>query len=203
MKHHPIRTIKIWQLIIAVIILVPLSGYLLRQNNLRMLELRDKVVQIDQDTGDFEKVKPHLEKLGSYVMSHMNADLDRLELPGLYNTAVERIRKEVARSGNVNSEIYRKAQQVCENPNVMLTVRAQCIQDYVTERAEPGTTVKQLEFPDKGLYTYSFASPEWSLDAAGLSLLALVASALLLFGKLVRRFVFPGVNHWIDEDPLE
>lgn len=180
------------------------SVWLLRQNNLHMVHLRQEVIEIDAATGDINQVAPKLEELGNYVLNHMNTDMGSpLELPGTYNTAVEQIRKEVAASGSANSAVYAQAQQVCENPNVLLTVRAQCIQDYVTANAAPGTSVQNLEFPDKALYSYSFSSPTWSPDFAGFSVLITILSFIIVLLLLLSRALIPALSRWVDNDPLE
>ena len=95
----------------ALILSLPLSAFFLRQNNLKMLELRDEVVRIDAQTGDLEQIAPALDELRSYVLTHMNADLgdNGLQLPGAYNVAVEQARQRAEASGSVNRDIYRLA----------------------------------------------------------------------------------------------
>lgn len=199
-----IEKIRIWQLLILLVILGSMSAWALRQNNLEMLILRDKVVAADIETGDIAKIAPYIEDLGSYVLGHMNASLGApLELPGTYNIAVEEARKKVEQSGTANSAVYASAQTVCEQPNVLLTVRAQCIQDYVTTNAVPGTDVEELVFPPKELFSYSFISPLWSADFAGLSVLATAVAGLWVLTLIGVRVVAPRVNNWILKDPLE
>lgn len=179
------------------------SVWLLRQNNLHMVHLRDEALVLDE-MGDAAGAASKIEELGNHVLNHMNTNMGGpLDLPVLYNTAVEEIRREVELSGSANSSVYAQAQQVCEDPNVLLQVRAQCYQDYVTANARPGTPVQELVFPDKALYSYSFASPLWSADAAGLSVLVAALSFILFAGLIVGRYVVPLLNRWIDSDPLE
>ena len=117
--------IRIRHFVIVFLLSLPLSAYLLRQNNLTMLELRGEVLAVDEETGDFAQVQPHLETLRSYVLGHMNADPGTVELPGVFNTAVERLRLEAEQSGSANGSIYAEAQRVCEDPNILLPARAQ------------------------------------------------------------------------------
>ena len=89
-----IAKLRWWFLIPIIAALLALSAWALRQNNLKMLELRDAVVLVDQDSGDINEITPVLEELGNYVLSHMNTDLGGpLELPGTYNVAVEQARE--------------------------------------------------------------------------------------------------------------
>ncbi len=176
----------------------------LRQNNLTMIELRQAVIDEDAKSGSIMKVEPKLEALGNHVLNHMNTNLGSpLELPGTYNAAVERIREQVEQSGSANSSIYAEAQRLCEDPNVLLTVRAQCIQDYVTSRAAPGSLPQELVFPDKALYSYNFSSPVWSPDIAGFSVLLSALSLIVLVGMMAKRVVAPLIDRWVNSDPLE
>lgn len=198
------QSVKIWQIILLFLVTLPLSAYLLRQNNLRMVELRDEVVRIDSETGDITKVQPALEELRSFVLTHMNTSLATpLELPGSYNKAVEQARKKAEESGTANGNIYRKAQEVCEDPNVLLSVRAQCIQDYVTSNAQPGTNAQGIEFPPKELFSYNYSSPVWSFDLAGLSVFVSVVMALWLIALFIKRVIGRKVRSLIEDDPLE
>lgn len=187
-----------------LVVLVPLSGWLLRQNNLTMISLRDKVQQVDEETGDIEQIRPHLEELANYILGHMNTNAGEITLPGAYSTEVERLRAVAEASGSANGSIYAQAQRECEDPFIPLTARAQCVQDYVTRNARPGTDpVLELQFPDVSLYTYSFASPYWSPDAAGFSVLAAGLTAVVLAIMIVTRVVVPFFARMIDRDPLE
>lgn len=195
--------LRLRHFLIIFVLSVPLTAYLLRQNNLTMIELRDIVLQVDRDTGDINEVAPHLENLGNYILNHMNTDAGKVELPGTFNSAVERIRKRAEASGSVNSAIYAQAQDRCEDPNILLTARAQCVQDFVVSNAKPGTDVIELEFPDKTLYSYSFASPTWSPDVAGFSLLISVMSFVVLVFLSITRIILPVISRFVDRDPLE
>lgn len=196
--------LKIRHFLVIFIISLPLSAFLLRQNNLMAVELRDKVLSVDEDTGDINQVAPHLEELRSYILSHMNTNMGTVELPGTFNSAVERLRIAAENSGTANGGIYADAQRVCEDPSVVLAARAQCIQDYVVSNSRPGTdAVLELNFPDKSLYAYSFISPTWSPDLAGFSTLLSISSFIVLVFLFVTRVVSPFLGRIIDRDPLE
>lgn len=199
-----VRSIKIWPVLVIFLVSLPLSAYLLRQNNLRMIELRETVVKIDTETGDINKVQPALEELRAYILTHMNTSLSApLELPGSYNRAVEQARKKAEQSGSANGGIYKKAEAVCADPNVLLSVRAQCIQDYVTANAPAGSDPAGIEFPPKELFSYNFSSPVWSFDLAGLSVMLTVLSGLLLALLAISYFIGNRIRHLINDDPLE
>lgn len=203
--HIIFEKIRIKHFLVIFVLSVPLSAFLLRQNNLRAIELRDKVLEVDEQTGDISQVAPHIEALGSYVLTHMNTNVGTVELPGSYNRAVEKLRAEAERSGNAaNSAIYSEAQARCEDPNIPLTARAQCVQDYILANASPGSDpILELELPDKSLFSYSFASPTWSADWAGFSVLVTVMSGLFIIFLGLTRILARIFNRMIERDPLE
>lgn len=195
---------KWWQYGLAFLVSLPITGYLLRQNNLQMLELRDVVVKIDQESGDIKKIEPALTELRNYVFGHMNASLPApLELPGSFNVSVEQARKKAEQSGSANGNIYKQAQAECERIEIPLSVRAECIQNYVVTNAKPGTDAQQLDLPPKEQFVYSFISPTLSFDLAGL---ATIVSGLLLLATITRftlDFAIPKLTNYIVEQPLE
>lgn len=189
---------------IALILSLPLAAYFLRQNNLTMLDLRSEVSRIDEQTGDLEEIAPALDELKGYVLTHMNTSLgDGLELPGAYNTAVEKARKAAEDSGSANSKVYALAQEICEDPNILLSARAQCIQDFVLDNAEPGSDPQELEFPPTELYTVNYISPQWSVDPAGISVLLSIILAIWLLYLIIWQVVIAKISALINNDPLE
>lgn len=193
-----------WVLLLAWLVSLLLAASQLRQNNLRMVELRDRVTKVDQDTGDIKKIEPALYELRDYILTHMNTDMaGPLELPGTYNKAVSKAREGAAKANTATGEIYRRAQVSCERPEVPLTVRAQCIQEFVLSHTPRGTTTAELKLPPKEQYIYNFASPRWSPDGAGFSVLL---SLGLLTGALavgLVRYAWPRLRDVVADDPLE
>ncbi len=204
LTHLLFDKLRIWHFVISLLILAPTTAWLLRQNNLTMLELRDTVLRVDEETGDIEQIRPHIEELGNYILNHMNTNTGLVYLPGAFNAEVERIRAEAEASGSANGAIYARAQAACEDPNILLTARAQCVQDYVVSNAPPGTdAVTELRFPDVALFSYSFASPTWSPDLAGFAVLAVVLNLITLVFLSLTRGLLPLISRVIDRDPLE
>ena len=187
----------------SFIFLLP-GVWLLRQNNLKMIELRDEVVRIDQETGNINKIEPALLELRAFVLTHMNANMSTpVELVGSFNTAVEKARKEAEESASVNGSIYRKAQKNCEDRNIPLTARAQCIQDYVLTNSDPTNPVAELKIPPKEQFVYIYSSPVLSTDPAGITIVISAVSAGIALLMLLTQVVAPRVLAAIESDPLE
>lgn len=141
----------------------------LRSNNIGAVRLRDKVLQTDKDNGDIEMA---LRELRTYVYSHMNTDLSSgtnvyppVQLKYRYDRLVgaekQRVQTEMAK-------VYTDAQKICEQQNptdFSGRNRVPCIESYVTNH----TIIEQPIGDD--VYKFDFASPVFSFDAAGISLL--------------------------------
>lgn len=182
--HHYYRRIsyiKAWQIAVVLVLLAAASVWALRQNSRGLEPLVAAVVEADRVNGDIEGALLELDK---YVSGHMNTDIDEpIQLAYSYDRAVDKVLQKARATSN--GDIYKKAQAECENPNVVLSVRAACIQDYVTKHAKPGQEPEPVDFPDRSLYTHSFVSPAWSPDLAGWLVALSAMCGVLLIGWLV------------------
>lgn len=183
---HKIGDISLVGLIVAFMLFAGLSIFALRSNNLKMTELRQAVYEADEQDGDVELA---LRELRAFVYAHMNTDLRAgssssqppIQLVNRFERAVSAEQARVAAQNNA-TQVYADAQARCEKSSIPLTARAQCIQDYV---AQNGRGIPQLVLPPKEFYTFDFASPFWSPDLAGLSLVAAVVIGLLLLARIL------------------
>lgn len=183
-KHHLIRFSEINPLyfFIAFLILAIICAFALRDNNLRMAQLRQAVYSADERGGDVEE---SLQNLRSFVNGHMNTDLssgNSVYPPIQLKFTYQRLVQQAGQSNNdQNNSVYTSAQKYCESqiPNGFSgRYRLDCIQQYVTDHSvAPSTTI-----PDS-LYKFDFVSPSWSPDLAGFSLMASIVS--LILGSLI------------------
>lgn len=163
----------------------------LRQNNQHMIVLRDAVYTADKNNGD---VNTALNNLRKYVFEHMNTNLSsgnsNIKPPIQLKYTYQRLYD--AQLGQVeaaNQKIYTDAQNYCQSINNAFygTTRVPCVQNYVINHGVKGADVK---IP-AGLYQFDFASPSWSPDLAGWSLIAtiilLLAAAVKLLTMLLKR----------------
>ena len=169
--------------LIACIIFGVLAVFALRQNNLNAIKLRDQVLATDKQDGDTETA---LKNLRLYIYGHMNTDLagdSAIYPPIQLKYRYERlVAAEKARVDAVNGNLYNDAQKYCEQnfPQSFIGAgRLPCIQNYLDTHP---ANAKVQAIPD-GLYKYDFASPVWSPDLAGWSL---VFFGLFLFLFVVR-----------------
>ena len=192
--HHAwtrMRKVSYWHFLAAFMLFAVVALFALRQNNLTALRLRDEVLKVDQENGDTEAA---LKNLREYMYSHMNTDLASstsvyppIQLKYRYERLVAAEKARVAQLSN--NTIYNDAQTYCETnfPQSFYGAgRLPCIQNYID--THPAQTVPEQPIPD-ALYKFNFASPAWSPDLAGWSLVG-ATIFLLLF---VVRF---GLERW-------
>ncbi len=193
--HHiwtRIRPVKTWYLFAACLLCAVVCVASLRSNYATMVGLRDAVYRVDKDGGDVESA---LQDLRAYVGQHMNTNLDGGK--GIYPpiqlkyTYERLIKAEKDRVDAANSKIYNNAQRYCErqDPNSFYgRERVPCVQNYIKTHQ----TAKVHAVPD-ALYKFDFASPSWSPDLAGWSLVLgilflILAILRFILGRLLQRF---------------
>lgn len=179
--HHlwtRIRPIKTWYLFAVFVVAGTVAVLALRNNYAVMVDLRESVYQADREAGDVEGA---LQKLRGHVHAHMNTSLSAgadavyppIQLKETYQRLVTAEKERVNAS---NSQVYTDAQTHCEklHPGSFSGgPRVPCIEQYVKEH---GTKAKVI--PD-ALYKFDFASPSWSPDLAGWSLVLSILFAVL------------------------
>lgn len=178
--HHVwtiFRYLKPWYFLVLAVIFGLMSINALRTNNEQMVRLRDAVYSADQNDGD---VSTALDNLRSFVNAHMNTTLTTpdgvyppIQLKYTYDRLVQ---AESSTVNAANTQIYTQAQAYCEQQDPVDFSghnRVPCIESYVTSH---GATAQPI--PDD-LYKFSFASPAWSPDLAGWSLVVTALSVLL------------------------
>jgi hypothetical protein len=165
-----------WTLLFISFIFGVVAIFSLRANNLRAIELAEKVTQVDEADGDVEAA---LKELREHIYAHMNAglrsDTGIQQPPIRLFHRYERLKEaEAARVEALRSQILIDAQTKCEAefPNDFSgRVRVPCVQAYIDSNKVEEQTIS----PD--LYMFDFASPTWSPDLAGWSLVLAVIFA--------------------------
>lgn len=188
-----VRPIKVWYLLALTLLSATICVFALRDNYKQMDELRQKVYTADQQNGDIVSA---LQQLQSYVTKHMNTDLAKdsnsVYPPIQLKYTYERLQAaNQEKAAAANSQLYSDAQAYCERLNssdFSGRNRVPCIEQYVSER---GGAVAQ-PVPDD-MYKFSFASPRWSPDLAGFSLVITILLAVLtvvriIVGWVLKRF---------------
>lgn len=169
LRHWRKKHIKNGHIVLLLVICVVLSVYFLRQNNLKMDQLRNEVIKADQSGVD---VSGALVRLNHHVFNHMNTQIVRpVELVESYNRAAKVAIEEANKASG--RDVYAEATAACERRGVPLVSIAQCAADYATIN-NPGVGSQKINLPNKNLFTHTFATPLWTPDAAGISLVVTV-----------------------------
>ncbi|MBL8160323.1 hypothetical protein JNJ66_07765 [Candidatus Saccharibacteria bacterium] len=187
--HHRIRIIRgirLWQLTLIAIFFTVSSVALLRANSIEAIKLFNDVKAADAALNDAETQKA-LKRLHGYVSRHMNTQLDRISLEKTYQRDYQAAVAKVTHSGSTNDAKYQEAELACRDElrrTASFPAYAQCVSSRVGEVASGQDPLLQADLPQPYRYQYSFISPSWSPDAAGMTLLA----ALVLWFIIAVRF---------------
>lgn len=190
--HHwlvVVRKLKVWQLVILLIMMTFVSAYLLRQNNLGMIERRDIVKQADKENKDVQK---RLLELQHYVSNHMNASLgDKgIYLDASYQRAYDAAIEAAAKATNPNSAVYTQASIDCRSRfaggrESFRNDYVRCVIERVGSLSSAQDPMAGLKPPPVDLYRHNFISPLWSFDPAGISVLVTGVILLVIVAKIV------------------
>lgn len=176
-KKSDIFTLSLHFLSIVLLIFISIGA--LRQNNLKMLELRDRVFEADKTGVGIEQA---LKDLRNHVSSHMNSDLPKLgeqkaiQLKYSYERAVDKENKRYLDETNLLSQ---RAKDNCTSAKIGIE-RVTCEQNYIKNNP-----VKPKEEILPETFSTEFISPRWSFDLAGYLIIASVFNLLLFIARLI------------------
>ena len=180
---HGLERVKTWQLFILLILSLFIAATLLRLNNVGMVERRDAVLSADQQ-GDEEVIIQRLYDLQRYVAAHMNTNLgDGVLLEATYSRDME-IWQQKAYAGSSNGNIFVKAQQVCAPRfSSWSTAYVQCVSDELA-KYPAAEAVSDSSKPRQENYIHNYASPLWTPDIAGWSVVVSLVIVVLILVRL-------------------
>jgi hypothetical protein len=190
--HHYLHSLRIWfknipsSVFLCLFIISSLTCvFALRGNNESMIILRNQLYTADKNNGD---VNGALNKLRKYVYSHMNTDLssggNSIKPPIQLEYTYQRLESGAQAAAN-NSGLYTEAENYCQaqipaSVSISGSGRISCVQNYImTHGGQAAAAIPA------GLYEFDFASPTWSPDLAGWSMLA----SVLFFAIFAVKFL--------------
>lgn len=189
-----ISQVKTWQLVVLLVIMGVIAASFLRLNNIGMVQRREAVIVADE-AGDTETIVSRLYDLQLYVTSHMNTDLGRgVYLEQSYTRDLQDWQETQYGSDNPNGNIYKKAQEVCAPQFAYYSYAyLQCTTNELAKYPSAEDPASGSSKPRQEAYIHAFASPLWSPDFAGWSLVVcgviLVLIVIRLLGYLVLRLM--------------
>jgi hypothetical protein len=185
--HHfmvAIGRIKVWQLLLIFALLVVLSAYLLRQNNLQMVEYRNLVKMADESG---EGIEASLTNLQKYVTNHMNTNLgEGIFLENSYQRAYDAALKQAAGVVNPSSATYIQSERECRDQygSVSFQLYLQCIQQRVSSLSPGSDPLQNVKVPPAELFRHNYISPKISFDLAGIVVLITILVGLLILLRI-------------------
>lgn len=177
---------------LAALAAIGLAIFGLVQNSQEAKERYETLIAVDKAGGDVEGA---LNELRGYIYSHMNTQIGSdlgvrppIQLKGTYERLVD---AEEARVTQANEPLYAEAQADCERrqpSGFSGSNRLDCIEAYVDANGEEPREIED------DLYKFDFASPRWSPDLAGFSILFAIIFGLIF---LVDLFMYLRTRHLI------
>jgi len=188
---HKVAMISARTWLYLFLVMAIICVFSLRHNNQQMVKLRDAVYTADKENKD---INAALNNLRNYVFGHMNTNLssgNNIKPPIQLKYTYQRLYdSQFSQVQAANQSLYTDAEQYCQSINGAYfgTTRVPCVQNYVINH---GLKQANITIP-AGLYQFDFASPTWSPDLAGwtlvLSIIFLVAFLLRFsFDKFVAK----------------
>jgi hypothetical protein len=179
--HHLLRflhRINTYVLLGLCVISLFVAVLALRANNQHMIRLRNAVFMADQQNGDIEGA---LRTLREYVYAHMNTNLasgdNAVKPPIQLKYQYERLQAAAtAEYQTANAKVLSSAEATCvaQYPgSVFSQSRLDCAKAYAAAHSVAQKSISE------DLYKFDFASPFWSPDLAGWSLVAAVIFGIL------------------------
>lgn len=191
------QRVKTWQLIILLILASFLAATFLRLNNIGMIERRTAVLSAD-DAGDSDATVNRLYDLQRYVSAHMNTDMGKgVYLDASYKRDVQAAYDRASADSNPNGNIYKKAQDVCAPKFTHWSAAyVQCTTSELAKYPAASELVNAVSLPRADNYLHVFASPLWSPDFAGWSVLVCVALLLMIIARFVSLIILRIILHY-------
>ena len=182
-----LKRVKTWQLLILLVVFATVGAFLLRQNNLRMIELRNLVMKADEDpAGDTKKA---LLDLQSYVSQHMNTNLGNgIYLQDTYQRAYTASVQRAVSATNPQAKIYEQVEVECRpvyQRTKSFPAYTLCAKDKLAQLSPNQDALATLQAPSADLYHYNFVSPLISFDPAGIFVILTGVVGLLLIIRFI------------------
>lgn len=186
-QMYRLKRIKTWQLIVIFVLMLVLSATFLRLNNIGMIERRDAVIAADK-TGDSFSIQNRIYDLQEYSSSRMNASTGPVYLTEQYKRDTEALVEQRRSEANSGETIFSIADDICKQRFAGYSqAYVQCVANEIAAMPDSVTTTEDITLPSPSLYRYNFASPDWSPDFAGFSVLVTTVIGLII---VIRMIIF-------------
>lgn len=206
--REAIKGVKTWQLILVLIPLIFVAATLMRFDHLKMLSLREEVLQADEEGND-EKIEESIQKLKDFTFHHIVINV--VEKNGVQRItfgtgpfylensytrdaadAIAKAEQNLSGSSNPNGNVFAAAMDVCKpqaikngwawNSPGYITCMTGEINKYPTSDAAYSI---EAQIPSTSLYRYDFSSPVWAPSISGFVLLLCLILIVVIFIRIL------------------
>ena len=181
-----LQKVKTWQLVLLLILMLFITATFLRLNNIGMVQRRDAVLAADKQ-GDPNTTRNRVIDLQHFVASHMNTSKNDVYLASQYERDKAAAYEAAAAAGSSSEEVINQQVDAICKPQFSGYNQGyvECFAREYAKYAPGETPVSTVKLPDPETYRIVFASPRWSPDFAGFSLLASCMIAAIICLRLV------------------
>ena len=184
-----LQRVKTWQLLILLVLMVFVAATFLRLNNVGMTQRREAVISADEQ-GNSETTRNRLLDLQHYVSAHMNTGQNDVYLASQYERDKAVLVEQAATANQSGAVINQQVDAICKPQfSGYNQGYVDCFAREYAKYAPDSDPVSQVKMPDTDRYRFVFASPLWSPDFAGFSILACVFIVLLILGRMITLVV--------------
>lgn len=153
-----------------------------------MVERRNAVLSADK-SGNPNVTQNRLYDLQRYVSTHMNANMGSIYLESQYKRDSQKAIGAASNDDSPNGNVTKKAQEVCAPRYAHLgsysQAYEQCMLSEINKDGPAADPASIVVLPKADEYRHSYASPIWSPDFAGLSVLGCALILLVIIGRLL------------------
>lgn len=180
-----LQRVHTWQLVVLLILVGFVAATFLRLNSIGMSERRDAVLAADK-AGDDTALEERLYDLQRFSAAHMNTPTGPLYLQGKYNRDYQQAATQASADSSPSGNVSAQADAVCKPQYSSWSLAyVQCFADELAKFPPSSDPAQKITPPPTALYRHEFASPAWSADFAGWTVLAGVVIMLMIVVRLV------------------
>lgn len=180
-----LQQVHTWQLFVLLIIAAFVAATFLRLNNIGMVQRRDAVLAADT-SGDSTTTINRLYDLQQYAATHMNANTGGFYLEAQYKRDVGKSVSQASNDDNPYGNINATVDRLCRSRfSSYSQAWVQCFAEELGKYPPAPDPADKAKLPSTDLYRYNFASPYWSADFAGWSVVLCAVIGLMIVTRLI------------------
>ena len=183
-----LQRVKNWHLVVLLLLMLFVTATFLRLNNIGMVQRREAVIAADKQ-GDAKTIENRLYDLRQYVSKHMNTSGNSVYLTEKYNRDKAALVQKAVETNSADKDVInKKVDDICKPQfSGYNQGYVSCFAREYAKYAPGADPISNVKMPDPELYRADFASPLWSPDFAGFSI---VVFLVLFTVIIVRVFMF-------------